>query len=418
MNKIRLLLCAACAAMLLAAAQVSAAGRLRLYVKPECGGVFLAPSVPRVQIGAVGAACDTAALRLEVLTDDHRQVASVVQHLPMCADSIGATVELRLPSPGFYRLRLSAPDADAVERNICYEPENIVSLPDAQPDFDAFWRQALDELAAVNPEYSVTEQKDKSGKSRRVYLVKMKSLEGEPISAYLTMPVKRGSYPAVIHYMGYHNKPWYAKPDDHPGWVELVLSVRGQSLQEPANHYGEWIYYGLQSEKTYYYRGAYMDCIRAIDFVCSLPQVDCRNIFAEGGSQGGAFTYAACALDHRISAACPWIPFMNDFPDYFAREPWPGNLVLKRGHELGMSDAEIYRVLSYFDIKNFARKIECPILMGWGLQDHTCPPHTNFAAYNLLGVEKRHVVYPDADHIDLPGFPETEMKFFVEKLKP
>lgn len=416
MNKIRLFLCAAFAMLLPFAAQASAASRFKLYLKPCGSGVCLAPAMSMVQIGVAGTAGDTASLRLEVLTDDRRPVASIAQRLPLSADSIGTMVELQLPSPGFYRLRLSACGADAVERNIGYEPENIVSLPDAQPDFDAFWQQALDELAKVDPEYSMVEEKDKSSSVRRVYLVKMKSIEGEPISAYLTMPVKRGRYPVVIHYMGYHNKPWYAKPADHPGWVELVLSVRGQSLQEPTNHYGEWIYYGLQSEKTYYYRGAYMDCIRAIDFVCSLPQVDGRNIFAEGGSQGGAFTYVACALDHRIRAACPWIPFMNDFPDYFAREPWPGNLVLRHGHELGMSDAEIYRVLSYFDIKNFARKIECPILMGWGLQDHTCPPHTNFAAYNLLGVEKRQMVYPDAGHIDLPGFTDVEMNFFCEKL--
>lgn len=405
------------AALWLAPRTMGAANRLRLHVVPEGNGVFLSPAKAKALVSVVGQTGDTAVLTLEVLTDDHQTVMSVKQALRLTADSLSTAVELHLPSPGFYRLRLSAENAETVERNIGYEPERIVSLSDAQPDFDAFWQQALDELATVAPEYTISEEKDKSGKARKVYLVRMKSLDGEPISAYLTMPVKRGRYPALIHYMGYHNKPWYAKPEDHPGWVELVLSVRGQSLQEPTNHYGEWICYGLESPKTYYYRGAYMDCIRAIDYMCTLPQVDQRNLFAEGGSQGGAFTYVACALDHRIQAACPWIPFMNDFPDYFRIEPWPANLVLKQGRQLGMSDSDIYRVLSYFDIKNFARRVRCPILMGWGLQDHTCPPHTNFAGYNLLGVEKQQVVYPKADHIDLPGFPDMEMDFFRKHLK-
>lgn len=97
--------------------------------------------------------------------------------------------------------------------------------------------------------------------------------------------------------MGYGSKPWSPKPNDNSGFVEFVLSVRGQGLQQPTNIYGDWITYGLQSKENYYYRGAFMDLVRAIDFVASRPEVNTKNIFAEGGSQGGAFTLAACALD-------------------------------------------------------------------------------------------------------------------------
>ncbi len=70
-----------------------------------------------------------------------------------------------------------------------------------------------------------------------------------------------------------------------------------------------------------------MDCIRAIDFACSLPQADADRIFVEGGSQGGAFTIVAAALDDRVRAAAPYIPFLNDYRDYFSIVDWPAQPV-------------------------------------------------------------------------------------------
>jgi cephalosporin-C deacetylase-like acetyl esterase len=49
---------------------------------------------------------------------------------------------------------------------------------------------------------------------------------------------------------------------------------------------------------------------------------------------------------------------------------------------------DVFKVLSYFDIKNLAPWISCPVIMAAGLQDETCPPHTNFAGYNQITSEK------------------------------
>ena len=249
----------------------------------------------------------------------------------------------------------------------------------------------------------------------------MKSLGGVEVQGYLTMPAKaskKNTMPVLVHYMGYGSKPWHAEPYEGMNRIEFVLSTRGQGLNEPANEYGEWALYGLGDRDQYYYRGAYMDLIRAIDFVCSLPEVDTRYIFAEGGSQGGAFTLVACSLDGRIRAAAPWIPFLNDFPDYFKIEHWPGDVLVKKQHELGLSDADLYKMLSYFDVKNFTRRITCPIMMGIGLQDPTCPPHTNFAGYNLITSQKQFVIYPECKHDTRhPDWDERQKVFFEEITK-
>ena len=56
------------------------------------------------------------------------------------------------------------------------------------------------------------------------------------------------------------------------------------------------------------------------------------------------------------------------------------------------------RTLSYFDTMNMADRIQCPTVMGVGLQDQICPPTTNFAAYNRVAGQKLFKAYKDKGH--------------------
>ena len=72
--------------------------------------------------------------------------------------------------------------------------------------------------------------------------------------------------------------------------------------------------------------------------------------------------------------------------------------MLAKAAEENMTPGQMYGNLSYFDMKNHARRIKCPVLMGIGLQDPTCPPHTNMASYALLRVPRQLVIYPLCGH--------------------
>lgn len=214
--------------------------------------------------------------------------------------------------------------------------------------------------------------------------------------------------------MGYNSGVWDIDTSDNE-WITVLLSVRGQALNKPTNKYGDWIQYGLDNPEHYYYRGAYMDCVRAIDFVCTLPQADKDRIYAEGGSQGGAFTMAAASLDSRLRAVACYITFMSDFPDYFKIVNWPADPIFAKQHELGMSDEQMYRTMSYFDIKNLARWITCPVYLGVGLQDPTCPPHTNFSGYNLVSSPKKYIIYPHyGHHVDYSHWNDAVIDWYNE----
>jgi cephalosporin-C deacetylase len=297
--------------------------------------------------------------------------------------------------------------------NLGFNPENIISEQDKQPDFDQFWEQTLAELAEVNPEYKLTLLKEHSNDVRKTYRVDMKSLGGEHVSGVLVTPVAAGQYPAIISYMGYNSEVWYPNPSDNPETIEFTLCVRNQALNRMPGEDEYWCVRGLGDKYDYYYRGAFADAVRAIDFVFSLPQTDPERVVAQGESQGGALTLVAASLDHRLKAIAPSAPFLNDYKDYFALAEWPGNWYLEAAKENEIPEEELYTTLSYFDVKNFTDKIQCPVLMAIGLQDPICPPHTNFAGYNHIKTEKSWICYPLAGHNvwQQEGWPQAKQQF-------
>ncbi len=332
---------------------------------------------------------------------------------------------------GFYVCTALVDDELAGSMVIGVEPEQIVSAPDMQSDFVSFWQTAKDELATVELNATLTLLTNYSTSARNVYQVEFYSIPdtkgGEPVAVrgYYAEPTTEGKYPVILHYQGYDSGDYDAycpSGDDLKDYCELVVCTRGQLInnREPyTNTYDDWFQYNFGDKDTYYYRGAYMDVVRAIDFVCSRDKVDTDNIFAEGQSQGGAFTYAAAALsDHKLNAVAPAIPFMGDFPDYFQIASWPTYQANLQKTSLGMTDDEMYEFLSYFDTKNLATLVTTPVISCIGLQDNVCPPHTNIAPYNNLAsdIDKEIHYNPQLAHATSSSWYNTYMAFFAKYL--
>ena len=347
-------------------------------------------------------------LSLDLVTDTslmskHRDtVLTVTRDVRLRKGARSLTLNMGKLAPGFYQVNLSVQGAEASFKpqrvfNIGVRPEEIVSPQDKQPDFDEFWNATLAELAKVPVDAEYTLDPEHSDSLRSTYIVKFKSFGGETVGGILCKPNKPGKYTTYIDYLGYGaNIIWY-EPSAAPQTVEFLLSVRDQGIFKRKGHY-RWIDRGLESKEEFYYRGAFCDVVRAIDFVSSLDCVDPDYLFARGESQGGAFTFISVSLDHRIKACAPSVPFLADYPDYWRIVRWPMWEVFEECDKKGISRDELMTMLSYFDIKNFADRIECPMLMAFGLQDGTCPPHTNFAAYNLVPAPKEYYCGPLLGH--------------------
>ena len=152
-----------------------------------------------------------------------------------------------------------------------------------------------------------------------------------------------------------------------------------------------------------------MDCLRGLDFLATRSEVDTQRMGITGGSQGGMLSLATAALDSRVMLCAPDIPFVIDSFRAFDTTEWPGSM-FRNVFKKNLVDRSTARnILRYFDPKNLAGQIKCPVFMGVGLQDPVTPAPTNFAAYNQIKAPKDYRVYPFAGH----GLPS---KHYFEQL--
>ena len=325
--------------------------------------------------------------------------------------------------PGFYRAVCFVKGKNIRSFAFGIDPFDIVSAPDMQPDFNEFWQTAKDQLAAVDMNAVLTEITVKSSAARKVYLVEMYSvpdgLEGEPVKirGYYCEPTDGAKHPVIMHFYGYDTQGSKSLCECPAGgnsnYAEFYLSHRGQYLnnrpastknpgvtEDTENIYGDWFAWHFGDKDSYYYRGAFMDVVRAVDFMATRETSDMSHLFAEGSSQGGALSYACAALsNYPLTAIAPNVAFLGDFPDYFKIVDWPGSTAKQAAKAAGLTDEQMYAFLSYFDTKNLATRIQCAVLGTSGLLDGTCPPHTNIAPYNLIdNPDKEYHFYPNMTH--------------------
>jgi len=363
-----------------------------------------------------------AIVHFDITTDEHQPVYATSEKLSLNpGQSMQKSFTLPTPKPGFYRsyayMEFDGGKTKPIHTIFGYEPEKIKAPVDAKPDFESFWKNNLAELDAINPDYKLTPQPELSNNDYEVYIVEMASFGNERVKSYYAKPKREGKFPVSVEFQGYGSGP-YPPSTNWDGFAHMLVSVRGQGLNKPGHKYGDWIVYGLESKENYYYRGAFLDLVRGIDFVCSRPEIDTSKIAAQGYSQGGAFTFIASALDKRIKAAVPGEPFLSDYSNYFKIVGWPKMSFdnYMKEHPEATWD-KVFDVLSYFDIKNFAPWIKCPLWMGMAVQDETCPGRVNFAAYNHVSSPKKWTAFPTEGHVWIPGFHQGWIDFFKESMK-
>lgn len=338
-------------------------------------------------------------------------------------DPLGQSIsdfDISTLNPGFYIATAYLENSYGIKKEFFrfgVAPEKIISPTDKQQDFTSFWENAKKELSQITPNYKVIKVDSLSNEKVNFYLVEMQSLGNVKIRAWYKVPAKAGKYPAIVHFQGYSGvmSPSGLYPNDD--MIAMGLNIRGHGNSKDNFNPGfpGFLLSGLENKDKYAYKGAYMDTRRALEFILSRPEVDTSKIAVEGGSQGGALSLAAAALNNDVVKICiPHVPFLSDFPDYFKIATWPANEFkqYKEAHPEQNWD-DIYKTLSYFDLKNLATMIKCPTLMAVGLEDEVCPPHINFASYNQINAPKEYIVYPFSGH----GLPQEYHKLKYNWLK-
>lgn len=424
-------------------------GDMIFHKKPAFTLQITNPNEVNVKVQVKMAVTTDKGSAVETWTDSVEVAASAVKDV-----ALSTSIDLE---PGFYKARCSINGKTAKDVAFGVDPFDIVSAPDMQADFDDFWAAGKAQLPELVEGETVTllEIPSQSSDSRKVYLVEMQSvpngLDGEPVivRGFFVEPQDGQKHPVIMHFFGWddRNGSVTVPSGGSSNYTEFYLSTRGQYHNNRAASYektaawieehGEWeskdpctyasvlnpndMYnwfgFNFGDKNSFYYRGAFLDTVQAVRFMASRSTSDMNNLFAEGSSQGGALSYACAALsDYPFTAIAPNVAFLGDYPDYFEIAGWPGNVA--KENQGSMSDEEMYAFLSYFDTKNLATRISAAVLASSGLKDGTCPPHTNFAAFNNLNTQdKEMIVDPEMGHSYPSGWESKWNAFFKERMK-
>jgi cephalosporin-C deacetylase-like acetyl esterase len=359
-----------------------------------------------------------------LFTDEHQPLKTLRQPFTVNKNSRQNIVFSYVPAkPGFYRAEFACQlngSSDSLKSFQQYgvEPTKLKPALTRPADFNRYWQQARQELAAVTPQFKVIPKPELSTGNKNIYLVEMRSLGNALVRGWYSVPKTTGKYPALLKVQGYSSE---LGPDQNtPDFAVFSLNIRGHGNSKDNVNPGfpGYLLSGIEDKDQYIYRGAYMDCVRAVDFLTSRSEVDVKRIAVEGGSQGGALSFAAAALDKRIALCAPDIPFLSDFRTYFKVGNWPGSEFKQYMQQHPEKKWEnVYTVLDYIDIKNLAPMIKVPLLMGVGLLDPVCPPTINFAAYNQVTSEKQYRVYPHNEHSTAPEHYTLKMNWIRQHFK-
>jgi cephalosporin-C deacetylase-like acetyl esterase len=285
-------------------------------------------------------------------------------------------------------------------------PEAITPSLPRPKDFDGFWKEKIAELQKT-PLNAQLEPADSGKEGVEYYKIQMDNIRGSHIYGQLAKPRGGTKLPAllIVQWAGVYplSKDW-AVGRAQAGWLTLNIMAHDLPFDQPAKFYREaaegrlrnYPAIGNEDRETSYFLRMYLSCYRAADYLTKRPDWDGRILVVTGGSQGGLQSVVTAALFPRITAVVANVPAGCDLTGPAAeRAPgWP----MWWWQTQGKDPEKVRQTACYFDVVNFASRVNCPTLIGLGLIDTVCPPSGIFAMTNQLKGRKELVIMPLADH--------------------
>ena len=335
-----------------------------------------------------------------------------------------------MTTSGFLRCTVIAKVDGKEYRNLAtaaFEPEKIQPAVEMPSDFNEFWNKAKANLAKVPMDAKMTLLPERCTETVNVYHLNLQNYkEGGTTRLYgiLCVPKKEGKYPALLRVPGAGVRPYAGDVRTaERGVITLEIGIHGIPVTMDAGVYtdlaaaalsGYWTY-NLDNRDQYYYKKVFLGCVRANDFLVSLPQFDGTNLAVTGGSQGGALSIVTAALDSRVKWTAPTYPAMSDMVGYLKGRAggWPH--IFDKNNPHHNTEAKI-KTAAYYDVVNFAKNLKVPCIYSMGFNDETCPPTSMWAAYNSISSPKELKLYQETGHWTFPEENEIIQNWLLDKL--
>lgn len=334
------------------------------------------------------------------------------------------TLKASLKEPGFLRCKVIA----KVEgRNyegmatVAVDEERIQPTTEDPKDFDSFWNQAIADARKIPLDPKMVLMPERCTSTQNVYHISFQNERyGSRMYGILVVPKKDGKYPAILQVPGAGIRP-YGGINLGDDVITLEIGIHGIPVNLPQEVYNNLAsgalngYPGINKNDrdAHYYKRVYLGCVKAVDFIYSLPEFDGSTVGVTGGSQGGALSIVTAGLEPRIKFLAALYPALCDYAGYLHNRAggWPHYY---RNAQPGPNEVE---TLAYFDVVNFARRVNAPGWYSWGYNDVTCPPTSMYSAYNVIPGAKELHLYLETGHWTYPEQDAARLQWLKEICK-
>lgn len=335
-----------------------------------------------------------------------------------------------LKEAGFLRCKVSAMVEGIRYDNLAtaaFSPELIKPTTELPADFENFWNDAKTAASKIPLDAKMVLLPDRCTEKVNVYHASIQNYKtGMRLYGILSIPKKPGRYPALLRVPGAGVRGYTGDiAMAEYGMITFEIGIHGIPVTMDPSVYndlgrttldGYWNF-NLDNRDRYYYKRVYLGCVRAIDFIWSLPEFDGTTLAVTGGSQGGALSIVTAGLDSRVKFLAALYPALCDLTGYLKGRAggWP-HMFAEPNKEFNVKKDKI-ETSKYYDVVNFARLVKVPGLYSWGYNDVTCPPTSMFSAYNVIQAPKNLNIFEETGHWTYPEQNELVKQWLLDKLK-
>ena len=329
-----------------------------------------------------------------------------------------------MKEPGYLRVKATVEHEGTKYTSystVGFEPDKLMPTVKQPSDFDEYWSKTLKLLDKVDLSPRMERLADRCTDKVEVYHISYGNINGTRMYGVLTMPKAEGKYPAIFRVpgAGVHamsgNVAWAAK-----GAIVLEIGIHGIPVVLENNLYTDlskgvlanYVLDGIENRDSYFFRRVYMGCVKAVDFLLSLPNSNGK-VGVMGGSQGGMLAMATSYLDKRIAATGIYFPAFCDQEAYTHGRTggWPHFFKNKNNCK-----EEYLETARYYDGANFARNLTAPVFYAYGYNDITCGPTTSAATYNAIPAPKQVKIGANQGHWLFPEHFNAMWEWMIKEL--
>ena len=233
-------------------------------------------------------------------------------------------------------------------------------------DFDHYWQQPLDDLAAYPARPEVEPLPLRSTEFATLYGVRLTGLGPYRLFGYLSIPSGRGPFPAIYYAPKYQSVleiiPQGTANLQRSQYVTFALAARGQRHSDSpyAAMFPGLLTDGIEHAESYIFRGIAADAVRGLEFLSTRDEVDPARLVVVGNDlalltaalgPGASHLVTTPALFYRTLALAPQTRAypLEEVNDYLRTFP---------DQHLG-----VQRTLAYYDLQVMASRVTATTLL-------------------------------------------------------